>query len=168
MQTRTVQILFTSLCLVAAAALQELLPSFGGTKPPMLALFAIYTALQPSRQWISVAIAAGAFEDALNGSVVPCCMFFDLLAATGAHFLRPVTRDLPPAGVGAGAAIVAAPVHELWLAIWSVLPPGCSAFVRFFASALPAAAAGVAAFLLLPMAERASGFSGHAPERRPR
>ena len=64
----------------------------------------------------------------------------ELLAATGAHFLRPVARPLPPAGVGACVAMVAAPIHELWLSAWGALPPGCSVLVRFFASALPAAA----------------------------
>ena len=63
MQTRAVQILFTLICLVLAAAVQELVPSFGGTKTPALLLFALYTAFQPTRRWILVALTAGAFED---------------------------------------------------------------------------------------------------------
>lgn len=168
MQTRAVQILFTLICLVVAAAAQELVPSFGGTKTPALVLFALYTAFQPSRRWILVSLAAGAFEDALNGSPTPCCTFFTLLAATGAHFLRPFARDQPPAGVGACAAMVAAPIHELWLSAWGSLPPGCPVLVRFFASALPAAAAGALIFVALPAAERRTGFTVPAPERRPR
>ena len=168
MQTRAVQIIFTLICLVAAAALQELVPSFGGTKTPLLVLFAVYTAFRPSRRWMLVAIAAGAFEDALNGNPTPCCTFFALLAATGAHFLRPVTYDLPPLGVGACVAMVVAPVHELWLSIWGVLPPGCPVLVRFFASALPAAAAGALLFVVLPAAERLAGFTVPLTERRPR
>ena len=168
MQTRAVQILFTLICLVFAAAAQDLVPSFGGTKTPALLLFALYTAFQPTRRWILVALTAGAFEDALNGSPTPCCAFFTLLAATGAHFLRPVARTLPSAGVGACVAMVAAPIHELWLSAWGVLPPGCSALVRFFASALPAAAAGALVFAVLPAAERRAGFTVPAPERRPR
>ena len=166
MQTRAVQILFTLICLVSAAAAQDLVPSFGGTKTPMLALFALYTAFQPSRRWVLVSLAAGAFEDALNGSPTPSCAFFTLLAATGAHFLRSFASDLPSAGVGAGAAMVAAPVHELWLSTWGALPPGCPVFVRFFASALPAAAAGALLFAALPHAERHAGFAGPEPERR--
>ena len=168
MQTRAVQILFTLICLVFAAAAQDLMPSFGGTKTPLLALFALYTAFQPSRRWVLVSLAAGAFEDALNGSPTPCCAFFTLLAATGAHFLRPVARTLPPAGVGACVAMAAAPIHELWLSAWGMLPPGCSLLVRFFASALPAAAAGALVFAVLPAAERRAGFTVPAPERRPR
>ena len=168
MQTRAVQIIFTLICLVAAAAAQELVPSFGGTKAPLLALFSIYTALRPSRRWILVAIAAGAFEDALNGSPTPCCTFFTLLTATAAHFLRPFANDLPPMGVGACAAMVAAPVHELWLSIWGVLPPGCPVLVRFFASALPAAAAGALVFAALPAAETLAGFSVPETGRRQR
>ena len=159
MQTRAVQITFTLICLVLAAAAQELVPSFGGTKVPFLAFFAVYTAFRPSRSWLSVAILAGAFEDALNGSPAPCCTFFSLLAATGAHFLRPIARDLPPAGVGAGVAMVMAPMRELWLSTWGVLPPGCPVLVRFFASALPAAAVGALMFAVLPAAERVVGFS---------
>ena len=168
MQTRAVQITFTLICLVLAAAAQELVPTFGGTKTPFLALFAVYTALRPSRSWMPVALAAGAFEDALNGSPTPCCTFFALLAATGAHFLRPVTYDLPPAGVGACAAMVAAPVRELWLSTWGALPPGCPVLVRFFASALPAAAAGALVFAALPAAERMIGFAIPAAGRRTR
>ena len=168
MQTRAVQILFTLICLVVAAAAQELVPSFGGTKTPALLLFALYTAFQPSRRWVLVSLAAGAFEDALNGSPTPCCTFFTLFAATGAHFLRPFARDQPPAGVGACAAMAAAPVHELWLSAWGSLPPGCPVLVRFFASALPAAAAGALIFVALPAAERRTGFTVPAPERRPR
>ena len=168
MQTRYVQILFTLICLVFAAAAQELVPSFGGTKTPVLLLFALYTAVRPSRRWMLVALAAGAFEDALNGSPTPCCTFFALLAATGAHFLRPFTYDLPPAGVGVCAAMTAAPIHELWLSAWGALPPGCPVLVRFFASALPAAAAGALIFAALPAAERRAGFTMPAPERRPR
>ena len=168
MQTRAVQIIFTLTCLVFAAAAQELVPSFGGTKAPMLLLFAIYTAVRPSRRWMLVALVAGAFEDALNGSPTPCCTFFALLAATGAHFLRPFTYDLPPAGVGVCAAMTAAPIHELWLSAWGALPPGCPVLVRFFASALPAAAGGALLFVLLPGAERLAGFDGPAPERRAR
>ena len=166
MQTRAVQIIFTLICLVFAAAAQELVPSFGGTKAPVLLLFAIYTAVRPSRRWMLVALAAGAFEDALNGSPTPCCTFFALLAAMVAHFLRPFTVELPPTGVGAGAAMLAAPIHELWLSTWGALPPGCPVFVRFFASALPAAAAGALLFAFLPSAERLAGFDGHTPERR--
>ena len=168
MQTRAVQIIFTLTCLVFAAAAQELVPSFGGTKTPVLLLFALYTAVRPSRRWMLVALAAGAFEDALNGSPTPCCTFFALLAATGAHFLRPFTYDLPPAGVGVCAAMTAAPIHELWLSAWGALPPGCPVLVRFFASALPAAAGGALLFVLLPGAERLAGFDGPAPERRAR
>ena len=105
MQTRAVQITFTLICLVLAAAAQELVPSFGGTATPALVLFALYMAFQPSRRWLLVSLAAGAFEDALNGSPTPCCTFFALLAATGAHFLRPVAYDLPPTGVGVCAAM---------------------------------------------------------------
>ena len=168
MQTRAVQIIFTLICLVFAAAAQELVPSFGGTKAPVLILFAIYTAVRPSRRWMLVALAAGAFEDALNGRATPCGTFFALLAATGAHFLRPFAADLSPAGVGTCAAMATAPIHELWLSAWGALPPGCPVLVRFFASALPAAVAGALLFAALPAAERFAGFDGPAPERRPR
>ena len=168
MQTRTVQTLFTLICLLVAAAAQELVPAFGGTKAPVLVLYALYAATRPARRWMVVALAAGAFEDALNGSPAPCCAFFSLLAATGAHFLRPFVSDLPPAGAGAGIAMVAAPVHELWLSIWGVLPPGCPTLVRFFASALPAAAAGALLFAALPAAERLAGLTVRLDERRPR
>ena len=168
MQASVVQILFTLICLVIAAAAQELVPTFGGTKTPFLALVAVYTALRPSRSWMPVALAAGAFEDALSGTPTPCCTFFTLLVATGAHFIRPIVHDLPPAGVGACAAMVTAPMRELWLSIWGALPPGCPLLVRFFASALPAVAAGALVFAALPAAEHVIGFTLPAAGRRQR
>ena len=166
MQTRAVQICFTLLCLVAAAAMQELLPAFGGTKAPMLVVFAVYTAFRPSRSWIAVAVAAGALEDALNGNPSLCGTCFALLAATGAHFARAFEYDMPQAAVGAIAAAIAAPVHEIWLSTWGALPPECPLFVRFCASALPAAVAGALAFALLPAAEAFAGFDGPQSGRR--
>ena len=64
--------------------------------------------------------------------------------------------------------MVAAPVRELWISTWGVLPPGCPAFVRFFASALPAAAAGALMFAALPAVERMIGFVLPAAGRRKR
>lgn len=167
MQTKTVQIIFTFICLVVAAAAQELVPSFCGTKTPLLAVFALYTAFQPGRNWLVTSLAAGAFEDALNGSPTPCCTFFTLFAATGAHFLRPFAQKLAPAAVGSCLAATAAPIHELWLMTWGLLPPDCPLLVRFFASILPAAAAGALFFAALPVAERMAGLSLSEPERKP-
>ncbi len=168
MQTRAVQICFTLLCLVVSAAMQELLPSFGETKPPLLAIYAIYVAFQPSRRWILVAVAAGAFEDALNGTPSLCCTCFALLAATAAHFARMFEYGMHKAGIGAMAAVVAAPVREIWMSTWGVLSAGSPILIRFCASALPAAIAGALVFACLPALETAVGFSGPPPERRPR
>ena len=66
------------------------------------------------------------------------------------------------------AAMVAAPVREMWLSIWGALPPGCPVLVRFFASALPAAAAGALVFAALPAAETLAGFSVPETGRRQR
>ena len=167
MQTKSVQIIFTLICLVVAAAAQELVPSFCGTKAPLLVVFALYTASQQERRWLFVSLAAGAIEDALNGSPTPCCTFFSLFAATGAHFLRPFVQKLASVGVGACLAAVAAPIHELWLMTWDILPPNCPLLVRFFASILPAAALGALVFAVLPAAERVAGLSLPETERGP-
>ena len=167
MQTKSVQIIFTLICLVVAAAAQELVPSFCGTKAPLLVIFALYTASQQERRWLFVSLAAGAIEDALNGSPTPCCTFFSLFAATGAHFLRPFVQKLASVGVGACLAAVAAPIHELWLMTWDILPPNCPLLVRFFASILPAAALGALVFAVLPAAERVAGLSLPETERGP-
>lgn len=167
MQTKTVQIIFTLICLVVAAAAQELVPSFCGTKAPLLVVFALYTASQQGRGWLFVSLAAGAIEDALNVSPTPCCTFFTLFAAMSAHFLRPFVQKLAPAAVGACLAAAAAPIHELWLMTWDILPPNCPLLARFFASILPAAAVGALVFAVLPGAERMAGLSLPASERRP-
>lgn len=179
-KNRAVQIAFIVLCLVLGAAVQEMLPSFGGAKAPVLALIALHAAFrnddstrpggaaEPSARWLAVACAAGAFEDALNGFPVVCCLLFTLLACTAARFARPFVHELPHPVTGLASAMVAAPLHELWLSVWGVLGSGSSLVIRFFASALPAALVGVLVFTLLPCAERHAGFDGPEPERRPR
>ena len=181
MKSSVVQIVFVLVCTVLAAALQDMLPSFGGAKPPVLAMLVLGWVLFDRRArgrdrsaasrpvilepWIPAALLAGAFEDALSGFPTGCASGFLLLAGAGARLLRPATTMFTPSALGLVAAMVAAPCHELWLGMWGVAGDDPSGLVRFFASTLPAAPTGAILFALLPRLMRRAGFHGPLAER---
>lgn len=179
MKTSLVQIVFTLLCTVFAAALQDMAPSFGGVKPPFLLALALFAAAAERRpdardgraaprhpllaaRGLPCALLAGAFEDALSGFPAGCAAGFFVLAYAGARLLRDTARALRPAARGLVTVTAAAPLHELWLATWGVVGDDPSGFVRFFACALPAACAGALAFALLPRLVRFAGLEAEA------
>ncbi len=166
-----VQIVFTLAAVIVLAAAQDMLPAFCGTKAPLLMLFVLQSAFDEPRRnlrqnerftlprWLPTAVLAGAFEDALSGFPAGCSMAFMPLAGLAARFMRSTADGLPAALVGLASATVAAPLHELWMAVWDVLSPDSAPAVRFFASALPAAPAGAALFAALPALRRHAGFA---------
>ena len=180
MKTRAVQIAFVLVGTVFAAALQDMLPAFGGAKPPVLtALVLAWALLEPPprehgsakqsfhvQRWIPAAVLAGAFEDALSGFPTGCATGFLLLAGATARLLRPATRMLTPAALGLVATVAAASCHELWLCMWGVVGADPSGLVRFFAAALPAAPTGALVFVLLPRLTRLVGFHGVVQDGR--
>ncbi len=182
-KTKVVQSLFLLLCTVFAAALQDMLPTFGGVKPPILLAIALCWAFSEkapdirdrvaekahpfAMKWLFAALLAGAFEDALSEFPLGCATGFMLLAGIAARLLRTVTQGVLPLPLGLVATMAAAPLHEIWLSVWGVAGNDPSLLVRFFASALPAAPVGAAVFLLLPFLRRHVGFDGAVPEGRP-
>lgn len=171
-RTNLLQSAFILTMVVVAAAFQDMLPSFGGAKAPLLLLLVLHWAFTEPRRnmrrsapkelpyWMPAAILAGAFEDALSGFPFGCAVSFILLAGLAARFLRRTTLNIPPALFGLAVAIVAAPLHELWFAVWGVVGDVPSPLVRFFASALPAAPAGALIFFGLSFLEHHIGFKG--------
>ena len=182
MKTRIVQILFIFLCTALAAAAQDMLPSFGGAKPPLLLALPLYWAFseppvdvraRSDRKrsalalcWVIAAFLGGAFEDALSEFPLGCATGFFLLAGSAARLSRPATLSLSPPALGLVSLMVAAPFHEVWLSVWGVAGADPSVLVRFFASALPAAPTGLLLFALLPYGEQAVGFDLPRPEGR--
>ena len=100
-KTKIVQILFIFLCTVLAAAAQDMLPSFGGAKPPLLLALTLYWAFSESTgsvrdrasgkrrtfavRWIFAAFVTGAFEDALSEFPFGCATGYYLLAGAAAY-----------------------------------------------------------------------------------
>lgn len=179
MKTRAVQFLFFFVCTVFAAALQDMWPVFGGAKPPFMLALVLHWAVSdhpandserhPSRKrpfyaarWIPAAVFAGAMEDALSGFPIGCASGFFLLAGAALRFMRSNSGASPlaPAALGLAAVALAAPMHELWLAVWGVAGDDPAPIIRFFASTIPAAPVGAATFLLMPRLEKYVGFEG--------
>lgn len=182
MKTKVVQILFIFLCTVLAAAAQDMLPSFGGAKPPLLLALTLYWAFSESTRrsreltsekkrafamrWIFAAFVTGAFEDALSEFPLGCATGYFLLAGAAVRFIRPFVTTLSSATLGLVTLMAAAPFHEVWLSVWGVADTSSAALVRFFASALPAAPTGALLFVVLPLCEQFAGFHGPRPEGR--
>ena len=177
MKTRAVQFLFFFVCTIFAAALQDMWPVFGGAKPPFLLALVLHWAAtdrptnnserHPSRtrqfyaaRWIPVAIFAGAFEDALSGFPIGCATGFFLLVGVSIRFLLSIANAPSPSALGLVSVTLAAPLHELWLAVWGVAGNDPAPIIRFFASALPAAPVGAAIFFIMPRLEKNVGFEG--------
>lgn len=175
-RTNLLQSAFIFTVVVVVAAFQDMLSSFGGAKAPLLLLAVLHWAFTEPRRntrrsaptevpyWIPAAILAGIFEDALSGFPLGCAVSFMVLAGVAARFIRRTVTDIPPAFLGLTAAILAAPLHELWLAVWGMIGDTPSLTVRFFASAFPAAPAGALMFIVLPFLELHTGFKGVHPD----
>ena len=171
MKTDHVQIAFLAIGLILLAALQDMVPPFCGAKPPFLLVFALYVALtasgrahrdrsgdRPVTRWIWTACAAGYLVEALSGLPLGSCIGFMLPVCALARFLIR-SGDGPTSSVSLGLAVasVFAPLQEAWLSAWGTYGGG-SAFVRFVASALPAAVTGALLFSILPRIERFAGL----------
>ena len=177
MKTDHVQIAFLAIWLVLLAALQDIVPSFCGAKPPFLLVFALYVALTAFRQsrherksdrpvtrWAWTACAAGYLMEALSGLPFGSCIGFMLPVCALARFLlRSGDGCRPPVSLGLSAAAVFAPLQEGWLSAWGVYGES-PAFVRFVASALPAAAVGALVFSVMPRIELVAGLRGEVEE----
>ena len=179
MKTRIVQILFEAMSIIVAAAVQDMSPTFGGVKVPLLLLVALQAALEekplavtrrektsPSLRWLLLAVVAGVFADALSCAPVGCGTGFAVLACGLLRVLRTFVREVSPVAIGAVTAAIAAPFHELWLSGWGVVGPEPPLLLRFFASTLPAVPLGALLFALLPRLRRAVGFEGVVVEGR--
>ena len=165
MKTDHVQIAFLAIGLILLAALQDMVPPFCGAKPPFLLVFALYVALtasgrtqrsrkgaRPVTRWIWTACAAGYLVEALSGLPLGCCIGFMLPVCA-------IVREEVQSSASLGLVVAAffAPLQEAWLSAWGTYGGG-SAFVRFVASALPAAVAGAILFSILPKIERFAGL----------
>ena len=170
MKTDHVQIAFLAIGLILLAALQDMVPSFCGAKPPFLLVFALYVALttsgrlrrrngdRPVTRWMWTACAAGYLLEALSGLPIGSCICFMLPVCALARFLlRSGDGRQVSVSFGLVVAAVFAPLQEAWLGAWGT-PGGGSSFVRFVASALPAAITGALLFLIVPRIERFAGL----------
>ena len=96
--------------------------------------------------------------EALSGLPLGCCIGFMLPVCAIVRFLLRTGEEVQSsASLGLVVAAVFAPLQEAWLSAWGTYGGG-SAFVRFVASALPAAVAGAILFSILPKIERFAGL----------
>ena len=110
MKSEIVQIVLGLLVLVVGCALEELMPKFAGVGFPLLMCSTVFVA---SRRRVPLAIcfaiAAGAAEDAISG----------LPPATSASFFLAVVALAKWSEFPNGALILAYPVYQGWLRLWT-------------------------------------------------
>ncbi len=165
-------IVFVLICLIVFGAVQDSLSSFGGVKAPLLLAYALsvaFTAPDAKRSfdrtdkgdvpaWIFIAIASGAFIDALTGFPHGFTPVYFLLACAAARFVRGFLQEYPRFVAGLIITAIAAGVYELWLVIWGVANPDSSILVRFFAAAFLAMPTGAVVFAAIPVLEKHAGI----------
>lgn len=173
MKTDLVQTAFVAISLVLLAALQDMLPpGTGGSKIPLLQVFALYVALVDTEspgarerrpraprsvRWAWTAGAVGYLMETLSGLPFGSCIVFMLPVCALARMLRNIAQpDLARPLLGMAAAAAYTPLQEAWLAAWGV--GGDSAIVRFFVSGIQAILSGAGLFALLPLIERFAGL----------
>ena len=173
-KTDVVQIVFSVIALIVAAACQDAVSTLGGAKVPVLLVFPLYTALTAvprvgasgaadrtgrfaDGRWLWTAAAAGWMLDALGGLPFGCCTGFLTALCAGGRMVRPFITDAPRAVVGLCAGAAAGLLHEIWLHAWGVSGEG-PLLIRVFAGVCLGAAAGGCLFAVLPGLERRIGL----------
>ena len=115
MRNEVVEIALLVLALFAAAAAQDLSPTFGGAKIPLLLMLALHESMQPKMRGLRLATAAacGAFAEALSLAPAGSLVTFYLVSAT-------LARSLRPTGAHWAVAALAPAACEFWMAAWGV------------------------------------------------
>ena len=170
MRNEVVQTVFFLFVLVLAAAAQDLLPSWGGVKPPLLAAVAVYLAVtRRAPAAILGALAAGGFGDALSGLPGFCTAGFLLVVYLFARaFRRTADLGAPSALLGALLLACAAPCGEVWTWIWTGRPWAGPVAGHLFLAAVAGFAAGLVVFLLVGWTEGLAGARAEPDEEEAR
>ena len=152
MREDAVRILFVAIALLAAAAVQETLPAFGGVKAPLLLAFSMAAACAsfleaPVR--IGAAVAGGFLSGSLSALPFACAEFYFLASSWAAAAMwRRRENNGGEWLFGLVSVAVAAGTMQIWLYLWGTPGTDGSMLTR----ALPAVAAGApigAAFFAL-------------------
>ena len=167
MKSNAVQTVFALIALVLGAAVQDVLPPFGGAKAPILAVLSVYAALRrPLPTAISTAFAAGALADALGSLPFGCSIAFFAMTACLVRSLRDTIVGMPLPLAGVLLSAICAAALEAWYGIWGVFGNAAPATARALSAAVPAAFAGGILFCVLPSIEWAAGIPPPAGGRR--
>jgi hypothetical protein len=143
-----VQLVLTILALVLGCAAEELLPKVSGVGfPVQMAATVFYASKRRVSVSVGFAIAAGAAEDAISG----------LPPATSVSFFLAVVALARWSEFPNGALVMAYPLYQGWLRLWSGV-----AYGSFFNRALVAIpfgiATAVATWAVLSLAERSAAI----------
>jgi len=154
-----VQIVALVLGVVFSAALQDMLPVFGGVKPPLVMAVVVYVAFRSSLAYaLGTGFAVGVLLDSLSGVNAFCAVVSMPLAALGVYFLRDSLEEVPGFVSGALTVAAAAVFGEVWLAVSGAAAGDAGLLVRILAAAMFSLPLGAAMFALLPQVARHVGL----------
>lgn len=150
MKSDIVQIVLALLVLVIGGSAEDLLPKIAGVGFPVLMSATVFIA---SRRRISLAIcfsvAAGAIEESLSG----------LPPATGVSFFLVVAALARWSEFPHGALVMAYPLYQGWLRLWSEAEYG-SVFYRALVAVPVGMVTALATWAILVWAERRAAVDG--------
>lgn len=159
MKNSVVQIVSIVFGVVLAAALQDMLPAFGGVKAPFVTAVVVFIAFRMTLALaLGIGFAAGLLLDALSGVSVFCATVSMPLVALGVHFLRDPLAEVPHFAAGALMVAAAAVFGEVWFVASGFVDAAAVLFVRTSAAAILSAPLGAAIFALLPYMGRYVGL----------
>ena len=179
MRNSTVQILFYIALTVISAAMQDMLPSVFGIKPPVMLAVALSFALHEvdvssvSRSrvsksfgfiWMVYAFIMGSTSDALGCLPIGCDAGFFLLACLILRMIGNYVRDTPRFTLSLISLLVVVPLHETWMSAWGVVGVGTSNPFHSLLSIFPSLITGLIIFSIMPLLEKWAGLDRNSQE----
>lgn len=159
MKNNVVQIVSIVFGVVAAAAMQDMLPTFGGVKPPLVTMVVAFIAFRMSfAHALGIGFGAGLFLDALSGVSAFCATVSMPIVALGVYFLRESMENVPHFVAGALVTAAAAVFGEVWMAASGFAVGDAGLLVRIPAVFVLAIPVGAAFFAILPRMGRHVGL----------
>lgn len=145
--------------IVFAAALQDMLPAWGGVKPPFVMAAVTFVAFHASLATaLGFGFGAGILLDSLSGVNAFCATVSMPLVALAVHFLHGSMDEVPNSVAGAFAAAAAGGFGEVWLAVSGTAAEDAGMLARVMDAAILAVPIGAVLFASLPWLGRHIGL----------
>ena len=150
MKSEFIQLVLSLMAIVVGGAVEELLPKVAGVGFPLLMASSVFMAVRLSvPATVMFAVVAGAVEDSLSG----------LPAATSSSFFLAVAALARWSDFPRGALVMAYPLYQWWLWVWTGGAYGVL-FNRMLLAIPLGLVSAVVSWIVLDWAERRAALDG--------